>query len=116
MNRLILLLPLIAIGGCSSFWKDIEGKAYDAVAEQVSDYCSAVTSTKPLKQMLKLEERIETRREIRQRGTQGPGPAPEQTVEHIGENTAYGDGPVFLIYCQYDEVPDEVWSDFIRIY
>lgn len=113
----LLIVPLAAlVTGCASFWKDIEGKAYDAVAEQVSDYCSSRTSTDPLKQLLYLEERIETRREIRQRGTQGPGPAPEWTVEEIGEHTTYGDGPVFLIYCQYDDVPESVWNDFIRIY
>ena len=107
---------VLSVTACASFWKDVEGKAYDKVAEQVSDYCSSRTSSDPLKQLLYLEERIETRREIRQRGTQGPGPAPEWTVPEIGENTAYGDGPVFLVYCQYDEVPDEVWNDFVRIY
>ena len=112
----LILIPVILSTGCAhDFWKDVEGRVYDSVAEQISDYCK-ITTDDPLKSVLREEERIEMRREVRQRGENGPGPAPAWTVPEIGENTAYGKGPVMRIWCEGEEVPDIIWQDYVRIY
>ena len=116
-SSLPLLCLLTLLSGCASdFLKNIEGKAYDAAAKQLSEYCK-ITTDDPVKQLLRTEERIEMRREIRQRGWNGPEDAPEFTVPSIGENTAYGDGPAIIIWCDTDEVPPDLWIPYYtRIY
>ena len=108
MNKLPLLAVILA--GCATPTKDvlksIESGAYDAAAESVSQYCKRLSRIDILDQ-----ERLEARREIRQRGSDGPvGPGPGV----LDDKTAYGRGPVIRIWCDGESVPASVWEDFIR--
>lgn len=93
-------------GGCSAdFLKQVETGAYDAAARTVSEYCERMDSD------FATRERTEARREIRQRGTEGPGPV---YVEGLDEKTGNGRGPVVRIWCHGETVPAQVWQDLIR--
>ena len=58
------------------------------------------------------EERIEARREIRQRGENGPAPV---DLPFLDEQTSRGEGPVIRIWCEGETVPIEIWQDFVKI-
>ena len=109
----IAVVIVTLLGGCAAFekaegfLKQIESKAYDAAALGVSEYCERSDSD------IVLNERNQARRELRQRGTEGPA-APEAAVPGLDEQTAQGSGPVVRIWCQGEVVPAEVWNDLIK--
>ena len=70
MNCIIPLIPLLLAGCAGDILDDIESQAYDKAAAKLSAYC-ARNAAKDLKWQ---RTRIEVRREIRQRGTDGPPP------------------------------------------
>lgn len=105
MQVKILVLMLFATGCSADFLKSIETGAYDKAADAVSLYCEQ-TDTDLLSQ-----QRIEARREIRQRGTEGPAPV---FFEGLDDKTAGGKGPVVRIYCHGETVPTAVWGDLIK--
>ena len=110
-----LLLAAVLVAGCSGIGdslKDFEGSIYDQMADWGSDYCGDVTPDEPEKYALILEERIEMSREVRQRGDNGPGPA---GVDYLDEQTANGEGPVVVIYCEGETVPKGVWKRLVRL-
>lgn len=105
----VLALALSGCGTTHEFFKDIEGKAYDNAAAAASKYCENADQ-RPL--IIK-RTRVEARREIRQRGENGPL-APTNPIAGLDEQTALGDGPVVIVYCVGDTVPDAVWEDLVR--
>lgn len=117
-TRLAPLAAVWLLAGCAGdILDDIEDEAYDKVAKKLSDYCELSQSRDRFWQ----RTRIEVRREIRQRGRNGPeGPNPIPTG--LDEKTANGTGPVLMIWCQGEangqEVPfpvsDEIWRNMIR--
>lgn len=110
MKGLVISALFVGLSGCSTthdFLKMIESKAYDGAARAVSEYCERAN-----KGIIK-NERVEARREIRQRGFNGP-PGPYIPFDDLDNKTAYGPGPVVLIYCADDEVPFGAWSGLIR--
>lgn len=112
MKFIVVMLTALVLTGCGTtheFFKDIEGKAYDNAAAAVSKYCEDADQ-RPL---IIQRTRIEARREIRQRGTNGPF-APETNITGLDEQTALGDGPVVIVYCVGDTVPAAVWEDLVR--
>jgi hypothetical protein len=102
------LIPLLHAGCAGDFLEDIEDQAYDKAAAKLSAYC-ARNATRDLAWQ---RSRIEVRREIHQRGTDGP-PPPDPVP---------GSGPVLMIWCQGETngqavpflVPDPVWRNMIR--
>ena len=101
MRRIASLLTAVAVStGCNGgdILKQMEGKAYDKAAKAVS-------------QVLE-RERLEARREIRQRGTEGPAPV---VFKGLDEQTAGGKGPIIRIYCHGEPVPTEVWADLLKL-
>ena len=118
MIRLASLVPLLLLAGCASdVLDDIEDQAYDKAAQKLSAYCARNAAQGLFRQ----RTRIEVRREIRQRGTDGP-PPPDPVPAGLDEQTAQGAGPVLMIWCQGETngqgvpfpVPDAVWRDMIR--
>lgn len=115
----VLFIPFLT--GCESlgggkvhdFVKDVEGKAYDSVADAVTKYCKGKTKDGTFGEIAK-QEALELRREIRQRGGYGPL-GPMQKPEYLDDKTAYGTGPVVRIWCNGEPVPENVWWDFVRI-
>lgn len=105
-TALVVLTATISTGCNGDFLKHMEGKAYDRAAKAVSEYCERVTFSDVL-----MQERMEARREIRQRGTQGPAPI---TLEGLDDQTAGGKGPIVRIYCHGEMVPTMVWKDLIK--
>lgn len=102
----ILLAGLAVATGCTAdFLKNVESGAYDKAAAAVSNYCERTDSD------VINETRIEARREIRQRGTEGPAPI---FYEGLDDQTAGGKGPVVRIWCHGENVPVEVWKDLIK--
>ena len=118
MIRLAPLVVLWLLAGCASdFLKDLEDQAFDEAAEKLSAYCDRVGG----KSLFVQRTRIEVRREIRQRGTDGP-PPPDPIPSGLDERTANGEGPVLMIWCRGEtngqnepfSVPPEVWRNMIR--
>jgi hypothetical protein len=118
MIRLASPVALWLLAGCASdFLEDIEDQAFDRAAEKLSDYCARNADQGLSRQ----RNRIEVRREIRQRGTDGP-PPPDPVPEGLDEQTAQGAGPVLMIWCRGETngqgvpflVPDAVWRNMIR--
>ena len=114
MKKTIFAITVASLlGGCAyldkagDFLKQIETGAYDAAAKGISEYCERADSP------LAIQERIEARRELRQRGTDGPV-GPFNWIEGLDEKTMTADGPVIRIYCRGEDVPDAVWKDLIR--
>ena len=96
MTRLISLIALWLLAGCATdFLDDIEDRAFDTAAEKLSDYCDRNAD----RGLTNQRSRIEVRREIRQRGTDGP-PPPDPVPEGLDEQTAQGAGPVLMIWCR----------------
>ena len=118
MIRLAPLVALWLLAGCASdILDDIEDLAFDAVADKLSTYCAR----KADEGLFSQRSRIEVRREVRQRGTDGP-PPPDPIPEGLDEQTANGAGPVIMIWCEGETngqgvlfpVPTAVWSNMIR--
>jgi hypothetical protein len=118
MTRFAPLIVLWFLVGCASdLLDDIEDEAYDKAAKKVSAYCARNAE----KDLFWQRTRIEVRREIRQRGTDGP-PPPVPIPEGLDEQTANGEGPVLIIWCRGETngqgvpfpVPDPVWRNMIR--
>jgi hypothetical protein len=118
MIRLAPLAALWLLAGCASdFLDDIEDKAFDSAAAKLSAYCARSAASDLFWQ----RTRIEVRREIRQRGTDGP-PPPDPIPAGLDEQTANGAGPVLMIWCEGETngqavpfaVPDAVWRNMIR--
>ena len=118
MARLAPLVVLWLLPGCASdFLEDIENEAYDRAAAKLSAYCARNAD----RGLVRQRTRIEVRREIRQRGTDGP-PPPDPIPEGLDERTANGAGPVLMIWCRGETngqsvpfpVPDAVWRNMIR--
>jgi hypothetical protein len=118
MIRLASLSALWLLAGCAGdILDDIEDRSFDAAADKLSAYCARNASQGLFRQ----RSRIEVRREIRQRGTDGP-PPPDPVPEGLDEQTAQGDGPVLMIWCRGETngqgvpfaVPDAVWRNMIR--
>ena len=111
MAKWSILLMSVFLMGCSGatrdFLKAIETGAYDTAAEAVGKYCKRATGP------IITAERIEARREIRQRGGYGPN-GPRTQVDGLDDKTAYGSGPVVVIYCSGEIVPYEVWNSLVR--
>ena len=116
--KLIWVTPvLLGVMGCSSlgggrldFLEALEEGAYDTAAEQLSSYCKKVTA---VDSPTLAEERIEVRREIRQRGDNGPGSV---DVPFLDEQTSRGEGPVIRIWCEGETVPEEIWKDYVKLF
>ena len=104
VNQLLTLLVAVVLStGCrGDFLKQVESGAYDQAAKTVSVYCEHMDSS------LAQQERLEARREIRQRGLNGPAAV---SVEGLDDQTAGGHGPVVRIYCHGETVPVRVWED-----
>jgi hypothetical protein len=118
MIRLAPLVALWLLAGCAGdFLDDIEDQAFDEAAEKLSAYCARVA----IDNLFVQRTRIEVRREIRQRGTDGP-PPPDPIPEGLDERTAKGAGPVLMIWCEGETngqsepfpVPTAVWRNMIR--
>ena len=117
MNRLAPLVALLLLPGCTTLLDDIENQAFDAAAEKLSAFCARNADGSLFRQ----RTRIEVRREIRQRGTDGPS-GPDPIPEGLDDRTANGAGPVLMIWCEGEtngqnvpfEVPDAVWRNMIR--
>ncbi len=110
--KLLLVIPvLLAINGCASlsFLEALEQSAFDTAAAKLSTYCKKVTA---VDSPLITEERIEVRREIRQRGDNGPGPV---DLRFLDRRTSRGGGPAIRIWCEGETVPIEVWRDYVKI-
>ena len=113
--RYVTLLLVLLLTGCGSthdLIKDVEGKAYDSLAGAFSQYCDKVPDDGTLAGVVKLE-RIELRREIRQRGHSGPK-GPGFIVAGLDEKTARGPGPVIYVACKGDPVPEDLWHWMVR--
>ena len=96
MMRLAPLVALSLLAGCASdFLEDIEDQAFDSAAAKLSACCERNAGQGLAKQ----RTRIEVRRKIRQRGTDGP-PPPDPVPEGLDEQTAQGEGPVLMIWCR----------------
>ena len=109
------LATAFLLSGCSTthqLVKDVEGRAYDSLARAFSEYCERRSNFGVLRAVVD-RERLEARREIRQRGTGGPV-GPDSSLEGLDEKTAHGSGPIIRIYCAGESVPADVWADFIR--
>ena len=110
MKTKIIIASLLLVG-CTpkthDFLKAIEGRAYDEASRMVSEYCDKTDN------FLLKRERLEARREIRQRGYSGPA-GPQVKPNDLDDKTAFGNGPVVRIWCDREEVPQEVWNNFIR--
>ncbi len=105
MKIAIVTITAILIAGCTGAGKDflkaLESKAYDTAAKGVSEYCDRIQNLEYNVRELTDEERVQARREIRQRGSSGPS-GPDGNP-----------GPVVVIWCDGDEpVPTEVWKYF----
>ena len=118
MIRLAPLVALWLLAGCASdLLDDIENQAYDKAAAKLSAYCDRNAA----KGLFFQRTRIEVRREIRQRGTDGP-PPPDPVPEGLDAQTANGAGPVLMLWCRGETngqlvpfaVPDEVWRNMVR--
>ena len=118
MTRLAPLVALLLLAGCASdLLDDIEDQAFNKAAEKLSAYCDRNAA----KGLFWQRTRIEVRREIRQRGTDGP-PPPDPVPEGLDEQTAKGAGPVLMIWCRGETsgqgvpfpVPSAVWRNMIR--
>jgi hypothetical protein len=118
MARLATFVALLLLAGCASdFLEDLEDQAFDSAAAKLSAYCDRNAGQGLTRQ----RSRIEVRREIRQRGTDGP-PPPDPVPEGLDEQTAQGAGPVLMIWCRGETngqgvpfpVPDAVWRNMIR--
>ncbi len=114
MRETIIAIVVVGmLGGCAyfekaeGFLKQVENKSYDSAALGVSEYCERANSD------IVLNERIQARRELRQRGTEGPA-GPANPVDGLDKQTAQGEGPVVRIWCQGETVPAEVWNDLIK--
>lgn len=116
---ILLLLALTGcagIGAAGNFFKDLEQGAFDKAARAVSEYCEGAQTGGLFAQ----RTRIEARREIRQRGTNGP-PTPTG-IEGLDDQTAEGDGPVVIVWCKNETdgwsqpvaVPVDAWRMLIR--
>ena len=107
MKTAIAIITAILIAGCTStakdFLKALESRAYDTAAKGVTEYCQRISlSSRTSSQARALvdRERVEARREIRQRGRHGP-------------NADDGNqGPVVVIWCEGDELP-EGWEKYL---
>lgn len=120
------IIALVAVGvlsGCNmagnvkkvhDFTKDVESKAYDSLAAAFTEYCAKQSGDIQFLDSIVEQEALELRREIRQRGGEGPA-GPQSDVPQLDVKTAFGKGPVVRVYCSDDEVPHEVWNDFIRV-
>lgn len=116
LNLLSLIPMTLMVSGCGSthdFVKDVEGKAYDRVSGAISKYCGGKTKDGVIG-IIAMQEALELRREIRQRGSTGPL-GPNVKPELLDDKTAYGPGPIIRIYCDGERVPASMWDDFIRI-
>ena len=106
-----LAITMAALQGCSALHdmsKGVEGRVYDEVAEATTSYCKWAAGKAFFDQ-----ERLEARREIRQRGSDGPQP-PAAPIPGLDAQTAQGQGPVVRVYCSSDPVPDAVWLDLVK--
>lgn len=118
MNRLAPASRFVAPRRmCGRHSRRHRGEAYDNAADKLSAYCELNKD----RDLFWQRTRIEVRREIRQRGTNGPtGPNP--IPEGLDEKTANGKGPVLMIWCEGETngqdvpfpVPDAVWRNMIR--
>ena len=115
----ILAAGVCGLGGCEhlqkakEFTKTVEGHGYDKAAVAGSSYCKgAKFDFFGFSDKLITQERLELRREIRQRGENGPD-LPQ--VDGLDEKTQKGNGPVIRVYCEGETVPKEVAEDFVRI-
>lgn len=110
MRYFTFLSLAIVLAGCETtegFLKQIESGAYNAAARSVSEYCKRTSYD------IVAVERVQARREIRQRGFSGPkGAVPG--VKDLDKKTQHGPGPVVRIWCEGEEVPDVVFQDFVK--
>lgn len=107
MDRYLTTIAVsaILISGCSAtgFLKSIETKAFDASAVSASRYCEELNSE------VSHIQRQEARRHVRAEGSYGPE-APSDVAVKLDDDMANGQGPVVRIWCEGEEVPDEVWD------
>lgn len=117
MTRTSICAAALLLASCSGdFLDDIEDEAYDAAATKLSDYCALNRGD-----LFWQRTRIEVRREIRQRGDNGP-PGPVEVPEGLDQKTAFGPGPVLMIWCGGETTgqsipyapPETVWRAMIR--
>jgi hypothetical protein len=101
------------------FVKALERNSYDEVGEVFSRYCARFGNLGPFGD----HTRIEISREIRQNGSHGPLPPLPPAggiaykpgdVQLLDEATRLGRGPVVVIYCETDEVPEGAWRRLDR--
>lgn len=117
MSKYLIIISILILSGCNEnkikethdFFKAIEGKAYNAAAKSVSEYCKKAGELS----IILDQERLEARREIRQRGNHGPL-GPDFDVNGLDEKTMHGPGPVVRVWCEGETVPEVIWKDFIR--
>lgn len=118
MRATLAAASIIAIAGCADVFDNIEYQSWDAAAEKVSAFCAAQVGDDPLWWQ---RTRIEARREIRQRGTNGPA-GPAYAPGGLDDKTTHGEGPVLMIWCAGETdgqgrpyaVPQSVWKGMVR--
>jgi hypothetical protein len=117
-RALVITITALSLAGCTGdIFDDIEDQRWDELATKVSDYCTRADRDNLWVQ----RTRIESRREIRQRGRGGPV-GPDVPPEGLDEKTAYGAGPVLMVWCHGETngqgeaypVPDPVWDGMVR--
>lgn len=103
----------------AEFVKALERNAYDEVGEVFSRYCARLGNAGPFVD----HTRIELSREVRQHGSHGPPPPARPAkgisykngdVQLLDDATRLGRGPIVMIYCENDEVPESVWRQLDR--
>ena len=115
LRLMIAACTATLLAGCGTtheLIKDIEDKAYNSLAKAFSQYCDKVPNEGAVGDIAKLE-RIELRREIRQRGHSGPK-GPGYVVAGLDDQTANGPGPVIYVACTGDPVPEDLWLWMVR--
>jgi len=119
------------IAGCSSLEgtkdlpridKALERGAYEELVGAFSKYCGRLSGQG--KEITSIRTKLT--REIRQRGINGPPPphpavsgmhhdADDGDVNALDRNTRFGRGPIVMVYCKGDRVPEDVWKSLDRV-
>ena len=108
--KIILIILLLLLSGCinQGLLKQIENKQYIKAAENVTKYCAKISDSVELSR-----ESVIATRQIRQQGSNGPL-GPYQQIPKLDNKTAYASGPVMMIWCEFDTVPEGVWLRSIK--
>ena len=124
---IFIFMLVLVVSGCASnrdeFFKALEHDQYHQLALGFTQYCARVYEGGTLIE----RERIELVREIRQShlgafGPEAPSsflasltiPKDKNKGQGAEAKTRMGTGPIVMVYCRGDKVPDEVWQSLDR--